>query len=507
MTASAALIRAIRDNIVLLPPSVSDLADDAVTAWAANPQGSLAAGVRRHVSEHAAQGLAAPAAEIAQDLAGFVADLADGKHPMSGYPTTNRIVLAMRHQGTPINDDYPNAIDDLGGSEHFERVASRVQVSLGAPASAAPWVAGEIDERRLLRLASVAEAGQRWNDRRIDERQRVPADASALLATYGMHLLGGLHAKTLVSGDATVAFPDYDTPVIARNRGLAAAISNAEPFFVGRGFATALYESRGLTDEDVTEIRLPYREVFVAFGDVIGIGDPDPGIGSEQMAAAEAILPVSLGQVTPAAMPLGAYPAAPCLAIAANSAYVEGLLLRSDADGRLCDEIGWCISIPDHTFSYSMARVVIPALRSACPMAEVVNNVAALVSWGDWEAPVKCDLPDDVTGGEFRKATRKGSFRRAEPSGAAGGVRVLDVQQTAMRADTSTSTGRSVSPHARRGHWRRVRVGSRHDWAIHRSRRRVWVPPTWVNDHLGAPAGARVYRIEPSDGDGIERSA
>jgi hypothetical protein len=60
----------------------------------------------------------------------------------------------------------------------------------------------------------------------------------------------------------------------------------------------------------------------------------------------------------------------------------------------------------------------------------VVANVAAAVAWGDWQPPQVVELPDDVDSGGFRRALRKGAFRRREPGSGVIGVRVLDTVGT-----------------------------------------------------------------------------
>jgi hypothetical protein len=164
---------------------------------------------------------------------------------------------------------------------------------------------------------------------------------------------------------------------------------------------------------------------------------------------------------------------------------LTGLVLLADSQGRLRDDVLWLVSAnPDpslpHPASLDHIRGVLRGWRSQATLRPLVDSLAAAVSWGDWQAPrVDLDLPQDPGSRQWRKAVRRGVFRRREPQGAALGVRVIDLERSVVRAAglQHLKQGRaSPRPHVRIGHYRRVRVGPRSDW--HYEIR--WIPPVGV---------------------------
>lgn len=372
---------------------------------------------------------------------------------------------------------------------------------------------------RIARFSAVTDAGGRWPlDRRVD-RPRVAGDAVALLARYGAD---AAERASLCSWEAVDApdGPDGDGEALVHTSEswktmaagfyeASAAIGLAEPYYIPHGFSAAIAESSPLDAEDLDAVRLPYPIVFASFGDPIMVGGdvadrrlPDREDIFEWMVDVDRRLAAFDDEIN-GFKALIDHPQAPLApTLFTRGATVDALVLYADSDGRLRDEFVWCISIPTEDETRVLARITLPARRSLTGFRTLVDNTAALVAWGDWEEPDEFDLPDDTESREWRKATNRGAFRRAEPRGAPGRVRVLDVRRTVSRADAgdATATGRTVAPHTRRGHWRRVRTGTRADWETHRSTKRVWVPPTWVNAHLGENPEPRVYRVRPDQG-------
>jgi hypothetical protein len=101
---------------------------------------------------------------------------------------------------------------------------------------------------------------------------------------------------------------------------------------------------------------------------------------------------------------------------------------------------------------------------------------------------------------QWRKAIKRGAFRRREPRGDAVGVHVLDLGRTPTH---TPQRGQPVQeppdqrispiPHLRAGHFRRVRVGPRDDW--HYQVR--WIAPTLVRGDQPEQERLVVRRLPP----------
>ena len=72
--------------------------------------------------------------------------------------------------------------------------------------------------------------------------------------------------------------------------------------------------------------------------------------------------------------------------------------------------------------------------------------------------------------------------------------------RTNRSASTGESTGKTVAPHVRRGHWRRQRYGERNTQI-----RRIRIAPLLVNAHRGDVAN-QVYRLPTVAADLIDRN-
>jgi hypothetical protein len=122
----------------------------------------------------------------------------------------------------------------------------------------------------------------------------------------------------------------------------------------------------------------------------------------------------------------------------------------------------------------------------------------------------RVSLPGEVGSREWRKAAKRGAFKRQEQRGALVGVRVLDTDrmrqasQHLTRRDREGPARQSPVTHNRRGHWRRVRVGPRDDWHFEGR----WIPPTVVNQGKSPSRVITVYRLpvpEPGRTEGVHR--
>jgi len=167
-------------------------------------------------------------------------------------------------------------------------------------------------------------------------------------------------------------------------------------------------------------------------------------------------------------------------------------VLHVDGSGRLDDLVMWLTAVPDHD---DRPRSIVYGWLSRSALRYVAVNLAAAVAWGQWTTPsLDGVLAGDPGSAEFGEALRGGRFRRTEPSGAAVGVRVLDVRRT-IRPSPSLGEGTHASPatHLRRRHWQRYRVGPGDGW--HYERRLI--DAMIINPGQQRPQPLTVYRLPP----------
>jgi hypothetical protein len=147
-----------------------------------------------------------------------------------------------------------------------------------------------------------------------------------------------------------------------------------------------------------------------------------------------------------------------------------------------------------------ICRTVVPAHRSKCSWASVVENLAAACAWADWHEADQ-ELAEITTARRARQVTNEATFRRLYARGGPAGVRVLNVKRTAGGgARTHQPTGRALSPHVRRGHWRRQRHGPAKTLV-----KRVRIAPVLVNASRSGLA-PRVYRLPLAEGQESSRA-
>lgn len=376
---------------------------------------------------------------------------------------------------------------------------------------------GTFDARgsaELRRLSAIVRGTGRWRDHHTLLRRLVPGDALAIRWWYLRAVDAALRHHVFQAG----YLPWARVHDVHNHLYTQAALSTAVPFFVPSGHIESAADGEPLDPADHDDIRLPFRSVLIVPAEAMHI-PPHRTMSCELAdvyAALEGVHPWLRGPLTPYADSIDFQAFArrdlPRLgylfqdfragahitiddAIATRGALVDGLVLIADAECRLADEFVWCLAIPDERGGRALARVAVAGRRSATAWATQIDNLAALAAWADWHPPeMVFELPDDPESPEFRRALNSGRFRRLERRGAAGNVHVLDVSSSLTRHHAGVPTGRIVPPHRRRGHWRKVRTGTRADWDNHRSVRRVRISPTIVNAGLGAPDPA-IYRL------------
>lgn len=182
----------------------------------------------------------------------------------------------------------------------------------------------------------------------------------------------------------------------------------------------------------------------------------------------------------------------------------------------LANEMAWCVSAEpdpnmDEPYCHDRQRGELVGFRSLSDMAPIVENLALMVAAGNWldPPPEPKGIGERGTQRWFRSLGRAKAARQLD-QGAGAEVRVIDLSKTAAAGRRAGEDGdhRTVASHARRGHWRRVRLATRDvhsnivgnvhgdqgsDWHY----QPIWVPPTVIHPDLSSEgSGARqVWRL------------
>ncbi|MGP4027140.1 hypothetical protein [Actinomadura sp. 3N407] len=335
----------------------------------------------------------------------------------------------------------------------------------------------------------------------------LPGDAVGMRLWYTMAAVGAWSRYD----EGIAAETDVEASVTGMRDGVAqtaVGLASSVPFWLPSGQAYGYADSEPLRDEDRNDIRLPFPQVFVALADPLRLPPTGEATEEERLLLAEQDAVILQGlKVGPDEFPMLEFidwppdstlwdrlpPLSRTLAI--RGAHVEGVLLLGDVLGNLADEFAWCLAVPSESGGMT-CRVVVPAHRSRCSWATVVENLAAACAWADWHEADQ-ELAEIETARRARQVTNQAAFRRLYGRGGPAGVRVLNVKRTTGGgAPTHQPTGRAVSPHVRRGHWRRQRHGPAKTQV-----KRVRIAPVLVNASRSGLA-PRVYRLPLTEGQG-----
>lgn len=310
-----------------------------------------------------------------------------------------------------------------------------------------------------------------------------PSDAVAIRHWYGIAAIGAW----LTCG------PD----VAAAWGSISAGIHAAAPYWVPPGQIAGYLESEPLSDEDRIDLRLPYAQVLLVMSDPLhlpAVREPTECNDLDQVldrldramlarAARHSDITeetvreyVSLVENDGDRMALGDV-------LDRRGAVVEAVLLTGDALGNPTDSFAWCLAIPARYGGGVLARVMIPARLSETQYGDQVIDMIALTAWADWHAP------EDRTADLGRGLSKDGQAKAGGSPKRSAGVHVLRVKRATNRQGEADAIGRSVSPHVRRGHWRRQRYGP-----LRSAIKRVRIAPVLVNAGRGGLA-PRVYRL------------
>ncbi|MFE9424147.1 hypothetical protein ACFYNO_14410 [Kitasatospora sp. NPDC006697] len=356
---------------------------------------------------------------------------------------------------------------------------------------------------RDMRVLAI---GGRWGDPQRHTEPAAPGDAIALRALTLGAVLGqealasnadGLREKGIGLDSRSYASRTLRTVVTS----LGHVTADAVPFYIPTATCAGVADSTPPQGEALDDIRLPFRTCLLALGAPLHLR-PRSGLWHPWIAHTLELAPSGLpvdeavnaaerrGQGLAINLASPPPPVPVVHAAYARGAFIDGLVLTADDDGHLADAMIWLLRIPG-TDRTTLTRAALPGWRSHSTLADTAINLAAALAWATWTAPQTTPLPTS------RPTT---TTARQERQGLLGGVRVLSLTRASAPDDTRTlapgadsGTGRRVSPHLRRGHWRRSRIGPRTEWDG--TYRNAWIPPTVVNAALGSVNGQRVYRI------------
>jgi len=364
---------------------------------------------------------------------------------------------------------------------------------------------------------TLMRATRRWRPGLPDPATFVPGDVVVLrsLATQGLvttavNTYNALGAGVRAAGEWNPAADSQATRRLRAGLYLYASTAawtlDAVPYFLPVTTAVGILASHPPDPDLLTTLRLPFPVVTVYFGADLAF-DERFLRWSSTLGRPERREPVELAaRVTGQPIPT---PATSDLTTAIRDlgGYLTGVTLFAGEHGGIAEDVAFVVAAnpdPDQTGAAALDRVrgVIPGRLSRSTLQPLVANLAAAVSWGSWTQPTANTTPLAPPGTRaWRKAITSPQHRHDERRGAFAAVRVLDTARTARAAATTHPAGddamarRSPATHLRRGHWRRVRVGPRHDW--HYEGR--WIAPAVVSPGGQPAAGVAVYRLPVPD--------
>lgn len=263
------------------------------------------------------------------------------------------------------------------------------------------------------------------------------------------------------------------------HRRVTVAAGTAVPYWLPPGHTVAYLDSEPLDGGDVDDIRLPYPSVFVSLADPITLpasrDADDPELVERLTWLDEAARSMTMSDEAISERRLLSLATAgfnfPRLDVATVLDHwdlrIEGVILLGDDAGVLDDLFAWCVALTSPSGNV-LSRILVPAKMTSTEYRQQVLGLAAVVAWGDWHDPQTMAAGTDTEapghGGDTDEADQF--------------VKILNIKDTQRRgADgAGRGAGSSVSPHIRRGHWRRQRYGTGLSQV-----RRVRIAPTLVN--------------------------
>jgi hypothetical protein len=288
----------------------------------------------------------------------------------------------------------------------------------------------------------------------------------------------------------------------------AIGLTSAATYWLPAGQTASFAESEPMEEADRAEMVLPFPQIFLAFAEPLVLEKTSTATAQTEEAwrvlseISHDILRENgtAGHAVESRLSRGGTDILELPSIdemiSQRGALIEGVLLLADSLGRPDERFAWCLTIPG-AYGSTLGRFVVPAQRSATEYRDVIDNLTAVVAWAQWHEPDQnTEVPLGVSGVALKEYVSTPDFQRnAKRAGA--GIRVIDVKSTYRGAGSRTSResgepNHNVSPHIRRGHWRRQRFGQ----GLEQSKR-IRIAPVLVNAHRGDIAH-RVYRLRPT---------
>lgn len=255
-----------------------------------------------------------------------------------------------------------------------------------------------------------------------------PGDAAALLVAHAGPILGGAQLD-LRGLTVTDLIPAYGAQ-------LEHALF-AVPYYLPPAAGIALVGSHAPPADLIAETRLPFSSVLVLFGGPLQFGPASKWVTRSTNCKTQWEVLHNEGGT------------------------LNGVVLCADGSGQPFNLAIYLLSLgltPDAPAAF------IPGELRYGAFASVAANAASIVSWGSWNEPDLSQAVSPVMApADVRHVVRRGAFRRRSWSGIALGAHTIDLGRT-FEGRSGVTTGSTVAPHLRRGHWRRVRLGPRADW-------------------------------------------
>jgi hypothetical protein len=370
--------------------------------------------------------------------------------------------------------------------------------------------------RELERLVSLAShdsvlmsLDERWAPGKPDPDLYKPGDISALRSIPTLS-----SALSLVSlGKPVPMVEERERFTFIRVNSLPVLlIYMAKPYFLPAEAVDAVARTDAPPPEMVSEVRLPFDAVLVVFGADMRLSNPLwPDMKDFTGPPSFANL---LNADVPKDLDPGSWQKNIVHAAYDRGGTLNGVVLMAGPNGRgLADEIVWLLSAEPSSerptpYDLDRQRGCVIAKRSLCLMAPFVDALAVMLDAAAWLPPAP-EPPGIGSPWSERwvRSLRRAKAQRALERGAGTGARVIDMRRTRAEAakHAGAPTGRTLAPHARRGHFRRARVAVRDasghivgnvhgaqgkDWSY----RTVWVPPVFIHPEDG-PGRPQVWRL------------
>jgi hypothetical protein len=154
--------------------------------------------------------------------------------------------------------------------------------------------------------------------------------------------------------------------------------------------------------------------------------------------------------------------------------------LLADDHGHLADPVLWVLRVG------ATERYVLPGKRSGSRLAPMIQNLAAAATFSGWSNQAPSWKPP--TGSTSKRAERSTGPARVPPPEV---VNTVTVRANRRASSFHQTTSTSNSPHVRRAHWHRYRVGPRDNWKYEFR----WLAPMWVGGQPPPDRPDKVYVV------------